>query len=135
MTKPDDSPRSTTEADGEVDHADVAVEPWVLDRPQITTKAEWRKWMRDVQCAPERPRRLTRRQRASLDPAARDAYDAARIDYHSRFGPVRHVDFQEIHDEVLELADTTGSHAARPRGLLSSSMARSPSARPRWRYT
>jgi len=79
--------------------------PWVLDRPQITTKEEWRKWMREVSDAPARPERLTRRQRAALKPDARQAYDAARIEYHDRFGPVRHIDFQEIYDEVLELAE------------------------------
>lgn len=79
--------------------------PWVLHRPQITTKEEWRKWMRDVRDAPVRPERLTRGQRAALDCDARAAYDAARIEYHNRFGPVRHVDFQEIHDDVLELTD------------------------------
>ena len=79
--------------------------PWVMHRPQITTKDEWRQWMRDVRDGPVRPQQLARRQRNSLAPDVRRAYDAARIEYHNRFGPVRHVDFQDIHDDVLLLAE------------------------------
>ncbi|MEJ7783820.1 MAG: TniB family NTP-binding protein [Solirubrobacteraceae bacterium] len=95
--------------------------PWLRDQPQVTTKGEWRWWMRQVRDAPVRPDRLTRLQRARLGDAARDEYDQARLTYHSRFGPIRHRDFVDIHDEILELAEDnwlTRSATAWPCALI-----------------
>jgi hypothetical protein len=90
---------------GARDPGQAALPPWVFAQPQITNKNEWRAWMRRVENPLKRPQRLTRRQRERLDRADREAYDVARLTYHSRFGPVRHCDFEAIQDAVLRLAD------------------------------
>ena len=95
--------------------------PWLRDQPQITTKEEWRAWMQQVRNAPARPERLTRRQRDRLSDDARKEYDNARLTYHSRFGPIRHRDFIDIHDEILALAEDnwlTRSPTAWPFALI-----------------
>lgn len=84
---------------------DEPARPWMFEQPQITTKQEWRGWLRRIEQPMKRPDRLTRHQRDLLPVAAREAYDRARLTYHLRFGPVRHRDFQEIHDAVLRLAE------------------------------
>jgi len=95
--------QSTPSATGSF--ADNSAQPWVLAQPQITNKQEWRAWMRRIEHPMKRPERLTRHRLQRLSPAARDEYDLARLTYHNQFGPIRHCDFQEIHDAVLQLAE------------------------------
>jgi len=105
MMPPPDTHASSLADPGPDTIAVAASRPWQLAQPQITNKEEWRAWLRRVENPLERPERLTRRQRDRLGPAARDAYDHARLTYHNQFGPVRHCDFQEIHDAVIQLAE------------------------------
>jgi len=119
---PATGPRSRFDgADAATSNPFAASAPWLRDQPQITTKEEWRAWMQQVRDAPARPNRLTRRQRDRLGDAARKAYDKARLTYHSRFGPIRHRDFVDIHDEILALAEDnwlTRSPTAWPFALI-----------------